>query len=91
MKKLVYLLLAAVMSFSVFGAVGCKPKTPDDSENVLEVFCTDKGYGTKWCSDLMDLFQQQDWVKDKYPNLTVLPLRTNQSSCFSRLRLCARR
>ena len=69
MKKFVYLLLAAVMSFSVFGAVGCKPKTPDDSENVLEVFCTDKGYGTKWCSDLMDLFQQQDWVKDKYPNL----------------------
>lgn len=89
MKKLAYLLLAAVMAVTTLGVIGCKPKTPDDTENVLEVFCTDKGYGTKWCSDLLELFQQQDWVKEKYPNLTVLPLRSNDVENFTASRIDA--
>lgn len=89
MKKIAYWLLAAVLAFSAFGLTGCKNKKVKDTEDTLEVFCADRGYGTKWCSDLMALFAEQDWVKAKYPNLTVLPLRANDVENFAASRIDA--
>jgi hypothetical protein len=43
-----------------------------NGEQELQVYGINKGYGTQWCSDLLDLFAQQQWVKDKYPELKIL-------------------
>ena len=47
-------------------------KTVEDSEQVLEVFCAKLGYGSDWCDQLLKAFEQEDWVKEKYPNLQVI-------------------
>lgn len=52
------------------GAAGCSNKVPD-TEETLEVYCRDAGYGYAWCEALLDAFKQQDWVQQKYPNLQV--------------------
>lgn len=61
--------LSALFVTGAFSAAGCQ-KTEDTAET-LEVYCYDAGYGYKWCEDLLAAFKQKDWVKEKYPNLTV--------------------
>ncbi len=72
-KKLVaFLALASVLSTSVVGFAGCggNKKVADD-ENTLQIFISDFGYGTEWLSDIIEEFKKQDWVKAKYPNLSI--------------------
>lgn len=71
-------------------SVGCAKTVPND-ENTLEIYCLDKGYGVEWCKDLIELFKQQDWVKQKYPELNVA-FSSNDVSSFgeSKLRAGAR-
>lgn len=71
MKKLWCLLFSIVLGVSVFALSGCKKPVPD-TEETLEVFVLDAGYGSKWCEDMLALFKQQEWVKDKYPNLQTV-------------------
>lgn len=71
MKKFVGLLLALCLSVSTVALTGCKPKV-SDTEQTLEVFVLDAGYGSQWCRDLLDLFKEQDWVKEKYPDLQIV-------------------
>lgn len=49
----------------------CRPTVPD-TEQTLEVFCWKGGYGADWCEMLLDAFEQQDWVKEKYPQLKIV-------------------
>ena len=77
--KLILFLLIAV--FAV-GAAGCRRKTPD-SEFDLEVYCVELGYGSKWCEDMLALFKEQSWVKEKYPLLNILPVKRNELSTFA--------
>ena len=60
----------AVLSvcIGILPLAGCRPDTPD-TENFLEVFCWEAGYGTEWCEALLADFVQQDWVKEKYPGV----------------------
>lgn len=57
---------------SLFGATSCKKGAPEN-ENTLEMWCWDGGWGTDWFYALADAFQEQDWVKEKYPKLVVVP------------------
>lgn len=70
-KKIASFALAATLGLSVAAFGGCKPKVPD-TEETLEVYCMNAGYGTEWCESLLKMFQEQDWVKEKYPNLNVV-------------------
>ena len=70
-KKIASFALAATLGLSVAAFGGCKPKVPD-TEETLEVYCLKAGYGSEWCESLLKLFQEQDWVKEKYPNLNVV-------------------
>lgn len=70
-KKIASFALAATVGLSVAAFGGCKPKAPD-TEETLEVYCMKAGYGSEWCESMLELFQQQDWVKEKYPNLNVV-------------------
>ena len=52
--------------------VGCKKDDVNHNDpNVFEVFVYSAGYGHQWCIDLLDAFQEEEWVKEKYPELTV--------------------
>ncbi len=70
LKRTMALGLATVSLAGVVGMAACKKGAPD-TEQSLEVLCWDAGYGTKWCSDLLDEFKKEAWVKEKYPNLQI--------------------
>lgn len=70
-KKTLKTAVSVVLGLASFCSVGCKKDVPD-TEDTLEVYCMDAGYGTQWCKDLLEIFKQQDWVKEKYPNLNVV-------------------
>ena len=42
-----------------------------DSEQRLDIYVLEQGYGVDWCYNLIDEFKKQDWVKEKYPELEV--------------------
>lgn len=71
MKKLTKLLtvvMCLILAFSTF--TGCKPKAGQRAD-VLDIYVLHTGYGHDWCTILAEEFVKQDWVKTKYPNLTV--------------------
>ena len=88
MKRIASLLMCLVMAVASFSFVGCAPDVPDTPET-LEIYCWDAGYGTQWCVDMVELFKQQDWVKEKYPNLIIPAVTTNDVSNFAESKLNA--
>ena len=71
-KMMIKRAIALLCVVACVGAVGCGPDDEvPDTEETLQLHVADSGYGTKWCSSMLELFQQQDWVKEKYPNLIV--------------------
>ena len=70
-KKVVALTCAASTVVGALGLGACGKKVPD-TEQTLEVLCWDAGYGVKWCSDLLNEFKNEPWVKAKYPNIEVV-------------------
>ncbi len=68
MFKTVSVLLICVFACSL--VMGCKTKVPD-TEDTLEIYIQELGYGRQWLNDEIELFKQQDWVKEKYPNLNI--------------------
>lgn len=86
-KKRLAIVAALLLTSSVVGMTACGDKVKD-TESDLEIFCTDAGYKTEWCNAIIDLFKQQDWVKEKYPNLTVT-LSTNDDQTYANSRLDA--
>ena len=70
MKKWKCLALATMLaSTAALGA--CSPSSGSDSEQVLDIYCLYKGYQDEWLTSAIELFKQQDWVKEKYPELEV--------------------
>ena len=79
MKKLLALLMSILVAFTAFAGVGCKGNEGSDDPNVLEVYCYVQGFGSTWLEANIALFQEQDWVKEKYPDLKI-ELETNSNS-----------
>lgn len=57
---------------------GCGNGADPNSSNTLDIFIGNFGYGYEWLEDQIELFKQQDWVKEKYPDL-VIPAPKNNS------------
>ncbi len=72
LKKIGLFILTVIMAF---GSAACGTKSPD-GEQVLEIFVLDVGYGTQWCNAIIEEFEKQDWVKERYPQLNVLRPQT---------------
>ena len=89
MKKckriLIGLLASLLMVVWSAGAVGCSKK--DDSPETLEIYIEKMGYGVDWLDDIIEAFKQEQWVKDKYPNLNIPKpeARVNQGSATQRV------
>lgn len=70
MKRILTAVLAVVVGCStVFGLAGCNKK--DDNPQTLEIFMENFGYGVDWINPIIEAFQQEDWVKEKYPDLKI--------------------
>ncbi|MBE5754123.1 MAG: hypothetical protein E7340_02145 [Clostridiales bacterium] len=86
MKKLLALLMSICIAFTAFAGVGCKGNEGSNDPNVLEIYCYIQGFGSTWLEENIKLFKEQDWVKEKYPDLKV-QLETNSNSSFASNRL----
>lgn len=72
-------LLTVASSLSAFTACG---GGKGDGET-LNVYCLEKGYGTAWLEATLELFEEQDWVKEKYNNVKT-KLSGNSEDGFAR-------
>ena len=70
--KIFALVCATATTATALLSAGCKTAATSDSEQTLEVLLWDQGYGTQFCQELLDSFKEQDWVKEKYPNLEIV-------------------
>ena len=68
--KKVASLLALVQALTL-GASLASCKKNVDSESGLDIYVANFGYGYEWVDDQIEAFKQLDWVKEKYPELTV--------------------
>lgn len=89
MKKISAKVLSLVLAMSSCFAVGCGGQKVADDDQTLQVYVFQAGYGTKWCTDMLELFKQQDWVKAKYPNLKIPAITENDVGNFAEGRLSA--
>lgn len=71
MKKLLATLLVVTFAACSPMLAGCKKGGGVGGASTLEILLTDAGYGTDWCYTLADKFAEQAWVKEKYPELEV--------------------
>lgn len=73
-RKMMKKAIALTCAVAAFGTTlaGCNAKKAADTEQTLEIFLWDAGYGTQFCKDLIESFKNQSWVKESYPNLQIL-------------------
>jgi len=81
-KRAIALTCATTAIAGTFGLVGCK-KPVADTDQTLEVFCWDAGYGTQWCSDLLEEFKKEPWVQSAYPNLEIVYSSDGNSNTYT--------
>lgn len=85
-KKILPVTLASLVSLAC--ATGCNPKNSvPDTEETLEIYMLEAGYRTDWLQPALELFKQQDWVKEKYPNLVIASPVINDVSTFAESKL----
>lgn len=70
------LLLASILTIGALSSASCKKKI-ENNENTLEIYIADFGYGYEWLNSMIDSFKNQDWVKEKYPNLNIPAVKHN--------------
>ena len=81
MKKISKLItLIGALGFTVAPLASCFQTQVDDSDQTLEIVISNYGYGVEWLNDQIELFKEQAWVKEKYPNLSIPEIKTNNSS-----------
>lgn len=85
--KALSLMCTALMSMSC--VVGCSGGTNDSQkpagateETTLDIYILNTGFGYQWLNDSIELFKQQDWVKEKYPNLYIPDIEFNSNYTY---------
>lgn len=66
MKAAGSVLMGGVLAVTAAAFAGCGTKVPD-TEDFLEVYCVDLGYGTAWVDAVAEEFFKQDWVQENTP------------------------
>ena len=81
MKKITKLIAVfSTLCFTIAPLASCHTDEAANSDQTLEIVISNYGYGVEWLNDQIELFKQQAWVKEKYPNLSILDIKTNNSS-----------
>lgn len=69
-KVLGSVLIGGILTASSLLMAACGGKAKD-SEDFLEIYCVDLGYGTAWVDAVAEKFFEQDWVQEKYPGANM--------------------
>lgn len=80
MKKLLATLLVVTFAACSPMLAGCKKGGGGGDASTLEILVTDAGYGIDWCYKISDLFKEQEWVKEKYPELEIKIVSSDDQS-----------
>lgn len=62
--------LALVQALTIGASLAACDKNVD-SENGLDIYVANFGYGYEWLDDQIEVFKNLDWVKNKYPKLEI--------------------
>ena len=76
LKTVACLALASTTAF----AAACGGNEVPDSEQTLQIFVSDQGFGTNWAKKIVELFKEQDWVKAEYPQLEIIVNSNDQNT-----------
>lgn len=87
-KKVLATTLAAFTALACFASASCGGKKTPNTDQTLEIFVVDAGYGVQWAHDIAGLFKQENWVKEKYPEL-VVEVKSNDQKNFVQTQLSA--
>ena len=87
MKKQLPILLSLTALFSTTVLAGCNKTKAKDTPQTLEIYAWNGGYGVEWLKLMIDEFKQQDWVKEKYPQLEILSPTINDVFSYAASRL----
>lgn len=71
MKKIVSVAAAALLAGTALMATGCGSNVDSNNPQTLEVYVCNLGYGYTWAEKMLNDFAEEDWVKEKYPDLQV--------------------
>ncbi len=82
LRKAIAMLLCGTTAISCAVAAGCSAGGGGNKEGTFTVYALHKGYGIDWCETLLEEFQKQSWVKEKYPDLKVAPLESNDLDAY---------
>lgn len=70
MRKITKHFILGLALVSVAGVLtGCSKGKDDPNE--LEIYIANAGYGYQWAHEIKNVFLEQDWVKEKYPDLKI--------------------
>ena len=69
--------IGTTLLLSATSLVGCGNV---DNPNTLEIYIVNAGYRYEWAHSIKDLFLEQDWVKEKYPDLKVTIYQNDDQS-----------
>ena len=70
-NRIMSMVLCSIVGVSACVSGGCVGKGGSEDPNVLDVYCFISGYRDSWLRSALDLFEEQDWVKEKYPDLEI--------------------
>ncbi len=84
LKTVACLALASTTAF----AAACGGNDVPDSEQTLQIFVSDHGFGTNWAHKIVELFKEQEWVKTAYPQLEII-VNTNDQNTYVQTQLNA--
>ncbi len=87
MKKLLAVLLSAFTVGTCVVGCGGNAGNGSDEPQTLDIYNLEQGYGKQWLTNVIELFKEQDWVKEKYPNLTVSAPTNNDQVGFATQRM----
>lgn len=85
-KKVISIILASITMCATGFTMGCGG-TADGNQD-LEIYALVQGYGMEPIQTLVNEFQKQDWVKEKYPDLSI-KLETDDITGQSNKKLAA--
>ena len=83
MRKLISMILGLALSltatfaFASCGGNGGGGNKVSDTDETLQIYVWQGGYGTDWADSLIDSFQKQEWVKEKYPKPRLKKVKAN--------------
>lgn len=84
MKKRGSKLIATLMCLplALCALAGCGNKVSNDAQT-LEIYVASYGYGYQWLDAIIELFKEEQWVKEKYPNLNIPRPKNNSERSYA--------